>query len=82
MKKYILKVFRSNKYIYAQVVESESGKTLLGLRGGEAGGVGEEIARKAMGLGIKQVTFDRGGYRYHGRVKLLAEAARKGGLKF
>lgn len=91
-------VFRSLKHIYAQVVDDARGVTLaaastldpevrdaVGKNGGNVGGaqkVGELIARRAQASGVKQVVFDRGGYKYHGRVAALAEAARQGGLEF
>lgn len=87
-----LTVFRSNRQIYAQVIDDMAGRTLaaasslkLGLKSANkeaAAKVGEEIARAAQGAGIVAVVFDRSGYLYHGRVKELAEAARKAGLKF
>jgi len=92
-----LVVFRSLKHIYAQVVDDERGATLAtasslsaDVRGASpAGGnvaaakaVGEAIARKAKDKGITTVVFDRAGYKYHGRVKALADAARAGGLAF
>ena len=90
-----LAVYRSNKHIYAQVIDDLSGRTLLAAstmektgrpeNGGNcaaAAGVGKLLAERASGAGIDAVVFDRGGFRYHGRVKALAEAARKGGLKF
>ena len=86
-----LSVFRSNKQIYAQVINDNEGKTLaaassLGLETmpkiQQAEKVGELIAQKAKAAGIEQVVFDRNGYLYHGRVKSLADAARKGGLNF
>ena len=88
-----LNVFRSNTQIFAQLINDESGTTLASSssielkikNGGNAEGaalVGADIAKKAKALKIKAVTFDRGGYLYHGRVKALAEAARKGGLEF
>ncbi len=92
-----LSVFRSLKHIYAQVIDDTRGHTLVsastldaevqaGIQGktktGQAEVVGEVLARRAQTIGIKQVVFDRGGYRYHGRVKSLAEAARKAGLEF
>ncbi|MGL4944366.1 MAG: 50S ribosomal protein L18 [Thermoguttaceae bacterium] len=88
-------VFRSNKHITAQIIDDATGKTLISagttdkaLRGGiKVGGnceaavaVGVALAQKAVAAGIKQVAFDRHGYKYHGRVKALADAARKGGL--
>ncbi|MDD9934755.1 MAG: 50S ribosomal protein L18 [Myxococcales bacterium] len=88
-----LTVFRSNKQIYAQVVDDSSGATVasagsLGLSGiegakvGSAEAVGEALAAACRDKGVEQVVFDRNGYIYHGRVKALAEGARKGGLKF
>jgi len=79
-----LSVFRSNKYIYAQLVDDQTQKTLASSRGklSQALKVGQEIARKAEEKKIKKVVFDRGGYKYHGRVKALADGAREGGLKF
>ena len=86
-----MSVFRSNKGIYVQVIDDLKGETLAaasskGLEGGTktelAAKVGEQIAKKAQEKGITEVVFDRNGYLYHGRVKSLAEAARKGGLKF
>jgi len=92
-----LSVYRSLKHIYAQVVDDLSGRTLVTastlsepLQGAlKTGGncaaatkVGELIAQRAKEAGITAVCFDRGGRRFHGRVKALAEAARKGGLKF
>ncbi len=86
-----MSVFRSNKQIYAQVINDVEGKTLvaassLGLEAmpkiQQAEKVGELIAAKALEAGVKAVVFDRNGYLYHGRVKSLADAARKGGLNF
>ena len=89
-----LAVFRSNKEIYAQIINDESGTTLVsasskqkdikakGTKTEVAATVGKAIAEKAIKAGIKTIAFDRGGYLYHGRVKALAEAAREGGLKF
>lgn len=92
-----LSVFRSNKHIYAQLIEDFSGRTLAAAStqdpvlaeeldsGGNveaARRVGELIARRALEKGIKRVLFDRSGYDYHGRVATLAEAARKEGLEF
>ena len=92
-----LSVFRSLSHTYCQLVDDMEGRTLAAvstllpelksaLKGGgnvaAAVAVGAKIAEKALALGIKQVTFDRGGYKYHGRVKALADAVRKGGLKF
>ncbi|MFH1003058.1 MAG: 50S ribosomal protein L18 [Chloroflexota bacterium] len=90
-------VFRSLNHVYAQVIDDERGHTLATAstmdpaiksqldsknKQDQAGLVGQAIARQALDKGIKQVVFDRGGYQYHGRVKSLAEAARKEGLKF
>lgn len=84
-------VFRSNKQIYVQIIDDLNGKTLASasskaLADGDnkaaATQVGELIAKKAKEAGVTSVVFDRNGYLYHGRVKELAEAARKGGLKF
>ncbi len=87
-----LTVFRSNKQIYVQVVDDLTGNTLasassLGIKDKvakkeQAAKVGELIAQKAKEAGIDSVVFDRNGYLYHGRVRELADAARKGGLKF
>lgn len=86
-----LSVFRSNKQIYAQVINDNEGKTIvsassLGLEAmpkiQQADKVGELIAKKAIEAGVTAVVFDRNGYLYHGRVKQLADAARKGGLNF
>lgn len=84
-------VFRSNKQIYVQLIDDLAGKTLVstsskGIEEGTkieiAAKVGEAIAKKALEAGINEVVFDRNGYLFHGRVKSLADAARKGGLKF
>lgn len=90
-----LVVFRSLKHIYAQIIDDTSAKTLVAagsdlkeVREGkmkktdEAKAVGRLVAQKAMSAGISAVSFDRGGYKFHGRVKALAEAAREAGLKF
>jgi large subunit ribosomal protein L18 len=88
-----LVVFRSNKNIEAQIIDDVKGVTLvsssstqlklaLGGNVAAAAKVGEDIASKAQAKGIAKVVFDRGGYLYHGRVAALADAARKGGLKF
>jgi len=79
-------VFRSNRYIYAQLIDDEKGNVFAAVNGEKtvkgASGVGETIAEQAKSKKIEKVIFDRGGYKYHGRVKALAEGARKGGLKF
>lgn len=86
-----LSVFRSNKQIYAQLINDQEGKTIvsassLGMEAmpkiQQAEKVGELVAQKAIEAGVKAVVFDRNGYLYHGRVKQLADAARKGGLNF
>ncbi|KPM31433.1 50S ribosomal protein L18 [Croceitalea dokdonensis DOKDO 023] len=89
-----LSVFRSNKEIYAQVIDDVNGKTLAyassrdkgleakGTKIEVANAVGKAIAEKAKAAGIEAVAFDRGGNLYHGRVKSLAEGAREAGLKF
>lgn len=87
-----LTVFRSNKQIYAQVIDDVEGKTLVAFDSTKledklpkkelAEKVGEGIGKKALEAGITTVIFDRNGYLYHGRVKELAEGARKAGLKF
>jgi len=86
-----MSVFRSNKQIYVQIINDLTGNTLaaassLGMEAmpkkEQAAKVGELVAKKAIEAGIEQVVFDRNGYLYHGRVKELADAARKGGLKF
>ncbi len=86
-----LSVFKSNKFIYAQLIDDESGKTLgsasgqalkVGKKSDQAVAVGTEIAKQALAKGISNVVFDRGGYIYTGRVRALADAAREGGLKF
>ena len=80
-----LTVFRSNKQIYAQVIDDTTGKTLAAassLKKEIAAKVGELIAKGAQEAGVQTVVFDRNGYLYHGRIKELADAARNGGLKF
>ena len=94
-------VFRSNKHIYAQLIDDEKGKTLISAsdldtkllkttkskkdfkgKAAVAYRVGQILAQKALEKKFEKVVFDRGGYKYHGRVKALAEGAREGGLKF
>ncbi|MBK8600765.1 MAG: 50S ribosomal protein L18 [Flavobacterium sp.] len=87
-----LSVFRSNKEIYAQLIDDVNGVTLLAASSREKGverqkvevanAVGKLVAEKALKAGIETVTFDRGGYLYHGRIQSLAEGARAAGLKF
>jgi large subunit ribosomal protein L18 len=71
-----LSVFRSNKQIYAQLIDDVNGVVQ------QAAVIGKEVAEKALKAGIETVVFDRNGYLYHGRVKSLADSAREGGLKF
>lgn len=88
-----LTVFRSNRNIYAQLIDDEDRRTLVAassldegheadspVKAGEV--VGERLAARAAEKGIRQAVFDRNGYRYHGRIRSLAEGARKGGLEF
>jgi large subunit ribosomal protein L18 len=89
-----LAVYRSNRYIYAQVIDDTKGHTLAAassqepeLRGGAlnadtAAKVGELLAQRAKEAEVSAVIFDRGGYKYHGRIKALADAAREAGLEF
>ncbi len=91
-----LAVYRSLKHIYAQVIDDEEGKTLVtasslekdiraDVNGGNKLGaktIGKRIAEKAIAQGIKTVVFDKGGYKYHGRIKELADGAREAGLQF
>ena len=85
-----LSVFRSNKEIYAQLINDIDGKTIAassskdikGTKIEQAGAVGKAIAEKSIAAGVSKVVFDRGGFLYHGRVKALAEGARENGLEF
>jgi large subunit ribosomal protein L18 len=92
-----LSVFRSGKHIYAQIIDDTNGVTLAaassldrdlrasiktGADIGAAAEVGKLVAKRAIESGVSTVTFDRGGYKYHGRVRALAEGAREGGLSF
>ncbi len=90
-----LSVFRSNKEIYAQIVDDVAGTTLVAASSRDkdlveasatkiekANAVGKSIADKALKAGVEAVAFDRGGYLYHGRIKSLADGAREAGLKF
>ncbi len=89
-----LAVYRSNRYIYAQVIDDIEGRTIASASSQEsdlrserlnvetASKVGEVLAPRAKEAGVESVVFDRGGYKFHGRVKALAEAARKEGLEF
>jgi large subunit ribosomal protein L18 len=86
-----LSVFRSNKFIYAQVIDDTTGKTLVsasdmkvskGKKTDRSVEIGKEVAKLAIAKGIKTVVFDRNGFKYTGRVKALADSAREGGLIF
>jgi large subunit ribosomal protein L18 len=88
-----ISVFRSNRGIFAQLIDDDSGRTLASVNWTEsdlrslkpmeqANKVGALLAERAKAAGVETVVFDRGGYQYHGRVKALAEGAREGGLKF
>jgi len=89
-----LAVFRSNRYIYAQIIDDTVGRTLASASSQEtdlrsstlnistAAKVGELLAVRAKDAGVSAVVFDRGGYKYHGKVKALADAARESGLEF
>lgn len=90
-----LSVFRSNKYVYAQLIDDENKETIIGVSQKNldkkdkrekktefANRLGLFLAEKAIGLKITQVVFDKGQYLYHGRIKAIAESAREGGLKF
>jgi large subunit ribosomal protein L18 len=91
-----LSVFRSSKHIYAQLIDDAQGHTLAaasslekdmrhdlktGADKAAAAAVGKRLAERALKIGVDRVVFDRGGYRYHGRIKALADGAREGGLK-
>lgn len=89
-----LSVFRSSRRVELQLINDQTGKTLIGMNDSQiktkgkktkvekAKELGRLLAKKAMDLGIKKAVFDRGGYKYHGRVKAAAEGAREAGLKF
>ncbi len=89
-----LSVFRSNKHIYAQVIDDSTGRTIVsastkesavkgsGLSVDTATEVGKLVGARAKDAGVSEVVFDRGGFKYHGRIKALAEAARASGLEF
>ncbi len=89
-----LAVFRSNRHIYAQIIDDDGGRTLVSASSGEsavktdrltveaAAAVGKLVGARASDAGITKIVFDRGGYKYHGRIKALAEGAREAGLKF
>lgn len=79
-------IFRSNRYMYAQLIDDDKSVTIASAKAEKkssaAAKVGETIAKKALDMKIKKVVFDRGGFGYKGRVRALAEGARKAGLKF
>jgi LSU ribosomal protein L18P len=87
-----LSIYKSNKAIYAQIIDDARGETLTATSSMELGvknntiedskKVGTKLAEKAKAAGVETVVFDRGGYQYHGQIKALAEGAREGGLKF
>jgi large subunit ribosomal protein L18 len=89
-----LNVFRSLKHTYAQLIDDQAGKTLVSVSDFDLSGkkkapkmdkakeIGLQVAQKAITKGIKQVVFDRAGYKYHGRIKAVTEGAREGGLEF
>ncbi len=88
-----LSVFRSNKAIYAQIIDDSKGHTVVSVSSSEldkkaklnlatSKSVGKKVAEKALASGVKEIVFDRNGYLYHGNVKALADGAREGGLKF
>lgn len=75
-------VFRSNKFIYAQIIDDEKGHTLAQAQADDAKTAGLDLAKKVKALKIEKVVFDRGGYLYTGKIKALADALREGGLTF
>ena len=85
-----LSIFRSNKFIYAQIIDDTTGKTLVSINDMKEIGnkvdrariIGQKIAEQAKAAGISAIVFDRGGFRYTGRIMALAEGAREGGLQF
>ena len=79
---YQLSVYRSNKFIYAQIINDEKGHTLAQASSDDAKKVGIDIAKAAKAIKIDKVVFDRGGYLYTGKIKAVADAAREGGLNF
>lgn len=77
-----LSIFKSNKWIYAQVIDDDKGVTLASSKGADADKVGTDIAKVALAKKISTVVFDRGGNLYAGKISAVADSARKGGLKF
>ncbi len=74
-------IFRSNQTVYVQLIDDKEGKTLVSASTKESKNLGELIGKKAFEKGIKKVVFDRGSYKFHGRIKKIAEEARKAGLQ-
>jgi large subunit ribosomal protein L18 len=86
-----LSIFKSNRHMYAQLIDDTTGTTILGLSSEKAEGknmmekakdLGKMVAKAAIGKKITSIAFDRGGFKYTGKIKLFADAAREGGLKF
>ena len=86
-----LTVFRSNKHVEAQLIDDTKGETIFGLKdlkakkgtkSEKAVSLGSSMAKELLARGYKKIVFDRGGYKYHGRIKALAESLRKGGIEF
>lgn len=77
-----LSVFRSNKMLYAQIIDDQKGNTLVSEKGKKGKEIGLKIAEKATKKKIKKIVFDKSGYMYHGKIKAIAEGAREGGLDF
>ena len=77
-----ISVFRSNKFIYAELIDDDKGHTLAEAHSDDAKKVGVELAKKAKALNIVKAVFDRGGYLYAGKIKAVADSARQGGLLF
>lgn len=78
-----LVVYRSNRYFYGQAIDDTVGKTLVSVnKATDSATVGTEIAKKLTGLKIKNIVFDRAGYKYHGNIKKIADSAREAGLEF
>lgn len=75
-------IYKSNRYLEAQVIDDTKGTTLAAVKMDDAKKAGQEIAKQAKAKGIEAVVFDRGGFRYTGAIAVLADAAREGGLKF
>ena len=86
-----LSIFKSNRHLYAQLIDDTTGATIIGISSEKAEGktmteksksLGNMIAKEALGKKISKIAFDRGGFKYTGKIKLFADAAREGGLKF